>query len=58
MRLAILKEAAVGETRVALLPDSVKKLIASGLEVVVEAGAGLKSGISNRHTSTRRIPVE
>jgi len=45
LRLAILKEAAVGETRVALLPDAVKKLIASGLEVMVEAGAGVKSGI-------------
>jgi NAD(P) transhydrogenase subunit alpha len=45
LRLAILKEAAVGETRVALLPDAVKKLIASGLEVAVEAGAGVKSGI-------------
>ena len=45
MRLAIVKEAAVGETRVALLPDAVKKLIANGLEVAVEAGAGVKSGI-------------
>jgi NAD(P) transhydrogenase subunit alpha len=45
LRIAILKEAAVGETRVALLPDAVKKLIASGLEVTVEAGAGVKSGI-------------
>jgi len=41
------KEAAVGETRVALLPDAVKKLIASGLEVAVEAGAGVASGISD-----------
>jgi len=39
------EEAAVGETRVALLPDAVKKLIASGLEVVVEVGAGVKAGI-------------
>ena len=45
MRLAIVKEAAVGETRVALLPDAVKKLSASGLEVAVEAGAGVKAGI-------------
>ena len=47
MRLAVLKEAAPGETRVALLPDAVKSLIAKGLEVVVEGGAGLTSGHSD-----------
>jgi NAD(P) transhydrogenase subunit alpha len=47
LRLAIVKEAAVGETRVALLPDAVKNLIAKGLEVAVEAGAGVASGISD-----------
>ena len=44
LRLVIVKEAAVGETRVALLPDAVKKLIANGLEVAVEAGAGVSVG--------------
>ena len=44
MRLAVLKESALGETRVALLPDAVKALIAKGLEVAVEPGAGLASG--------------
>ena len=44
MRLAVLKEAAPGETRVALLPDAVRTLIAKGLEIAVEAGAGLASG--------------
>jgi NAD(P) transhydrogenase subunit alpha len=47
LRLAILKESAVGETRVALLPDAVKSLVAKGLEVVVEAGAGIASGIAD-----------
>jgi len=47
LRLAILKETAVGETRVALIPDAVKKLIDKGLEVSVEAGAGVASGISD-----------
>jgi len=42
-----LKEAAPGETRVALLPDAVRSLIAKGLEIVVEAGAGLASGHSD-----------
>ena len=44
MRLAVLKEAAPGETRVALLPDAVKALIVKGLEVAVESGAGVASG--------------
>jgi len=44
LRLVVLKEAAPGETRVALLPDAVKSLIAKGLEVVVESGAGVASG--------------
>ena len=40
MKLAIPKERRAGEARVAATPDTVKKLIALGLEVVVEAGAG------------------
>jgi len=36
MRLAVLKEGFAQETRVAATPDSVRKLIAMGLEVVVE----------------------
>ena len=47
MRLAVLKEAAPAETRVALLPDAVKSLIAKGLEVAVESGAGMASGHSD-----------
>jgi NAD(P) transhydrogenase subunit alpha len=44
LRLAVLKESAPGETRVALLPDAAKSLISRGLEVAIEAGAGLASG--------------
>lgn len=44
MRLAVLKESAPGETRVALLPDAVKALVAKGVIVEVEAGAGIASG--------------
>jgi len=47
MRLAVLKERAAGEARVAATPDSVKKLVALGLSVAVEAGAGLASSISD-----------
>lgn len=45
MRLAVLKERAPGETRVAATPETAKKLAALGLSVAVESGAGLASGI-------------
>ena len=44
MLLGILKETAPGETRVALLPESLKALLAQGIEVAVEAGAGISAG--------------
>jgi NAD(P) transhydrogenase subunit alpha len=37
---AVTKERRAAETRVALTPDAVKKLIAQGFSVIVEAGAG------------------
>ena len=40
MRIAIPKERRPGEARVAASPDTVKKYIALGFEVVVEGGAG------------------
>ncbi len=44
MRIAVPLERQAGEARVALVPESVKKLVASGVEVTVEAGAGAKAG--------------
>ena len=38
--IAVTKERRAGETRVAAVPETVKKLIAAGFEVVVESGAG------------------
>jgi NAD(P) transhydrogenase subunit alpha len=43
MRIAVLKERRPHERRVAATPDTVKKLIGLGAEVVVEAGAGMGS---------------
>ncbi len=40
MRIAIAKEIEVGERRVALVPDTVSRLVKQGLEVWVETGAG------------------
>jgi NAD(P) transhydrogenase subunit alpha len=40
MKVSVVKEAASGERRVALVPESVGKLCAAGLEVLTESGAG------------------
>jgi H+-translocating NAD(P) transhydrogenase subunit alpha len=40
MKVAVVKESAPGERRVALVPETVPRLTAAGLEVVVEQGAG------------------
>src|SRR5690349_2405695 len=47
MRIAIARETQPGETRVALLPDGVKTLVASKAEVAVERGAGAHLGASD-----------
>jgi proton-translocating NAD(P)+ transhydrogenase subunit alpha len=45
MKLFVPRETASGETRVALSPDTARKLIGLGFDVVVEAGAGALSRI-------------
>ncbi len=47
MRIGVPKETAQGETRVAISPETVKKLIAQGHEIVIEAGAGLSASITD-----------
>ncbi|KAK0334592.1 MAG: NAD(P) transhydrogenase subunit alpha [Pseudomonadota bacterium] len=47
MKIAILKEQAAGERRVAGTPETVKKFIALGATVAVEAGAGLTASIAD-----------
>ncbi len=47
MKLAVLKERRPAETRVAATPETVKKLIALGPTVTVEAGAGATAGITD-----------
>jgi len=47
VKIAVLKETAAGETRVAASAETVKKFIALGAEVAVEAGAGLSASISD-----------
>ena len=40
MKVAVVKENAPGERRVALVPEAVPRLTQAGLEVLVEQGAG------------------
>jgi H+-translocating NAD(P) transhydrogenase subunit alpha len=47
MRIAVPKETAPGERRVALVPESCKKLIAAGYEVSIEFGAGDAAGYAS-----------
>ena len=45
MKVAVVAETDAGESRVAAVPETVKKIIGLGAEVAVEPGAGVKSGI-------------
>lgn len=47
LRIAVLKERAPGETRVAATPETVKKFVALGAAVAVEEGAGEFASISD-----------
>lgn len=47
MQIVVLKESSADENRVALVPESVKKLVAAGNEIFVESGAGLLAGASD-----------
>ncbi|MEW6575247.1 NAD(P) transhydrogenase subunit alpha [Sphingorhabdus sp.] len=46
-KIAVLKEVAPGETRVAASPETVKKFIGLGANVSVESGAGISASISD-----------
>jgi H+-translocating NAD(P) transhydrogenase subunit alpha len=47
LRIAVPREVAPGERRVALVPESCKKLIQAGYEIAIEAGAGDAAGIGD-----------
>ena len=47
MRIAVMKETALGENRVAASPETVKKFIALGAEVAVQPGAGEAASIAD-----------
>jgi len=47
MVIFVPKETDSGETRVALIPDTVKKLAAKGAEIIIESGLGAACGIAD-----------
>jgi NAD(P) transhydrogenase subunit alpha len=47
MQITVLKETEPDESRVALVPESVKKLVSMKAKVAVESGAGIESGASD-----------
>jgi NAD(P) transhydrogenase subunit alpha len=57
MRIAIAREVDADEPRVAATPDTVKKIKALGVEITVEPGAGIKSGILDEDYSAAGASV-
>ena len=47
MKIAVVRETAAGETRVAATPETVKKFIGLGADLAVESGAGESASISD-----------
>jgi len=47
MQIAVLNEAQLGEARVALMPESIRKLAALKTTVLVESGAGNEAGVAD-----------
>ena len=48
MQISVLTEHDQLETRVALSPDTVKKLVSNGLNVIIQSGCGLQSNYSDQ----------
>jgi len=55
--LAVPKETWPGERRVALVPETVKALAKGGIEVIVEAGAGVSAGFEDESYVTAGATV-
>src|SRR5919109_867797 len=47
MRIVVPAETQAGEQRVALVPESCKKLLRAGYEIAIEAGAGAAAGFAD-----------
>lgn len=57
MRVVVAQETADGERRVALVPETIATLTAAGLEVAVQAGAGLHAFVGDEELAARGAQV-
>jgi NAD(P) transhydrogenase subunit alpha len=57
MKVAVITETDADESRVAATPETVKKMVALGATVAVQAGAGVKSGILDTDYTTAGAAV-
>lgn len=58
MKVAVAKESAPGETRVAMIPVSVEQMVANEHEVIVESGAGAGANFSDEDYTNAGARVE
>jgi NAD(P) transhydrogenase subunit alpha len=58
MRIGVPKETAAGERRVALVPESCKKLIQAGYEISIESGAGSSAGFDDAAYRELGVQIE
>ena len=58
MRLAIPREAHAGEDRASVTPETVKKLVRLGAELVIESGAGAGAGFSDEDYAAEGATIE
>jgi len=58
MQIAVAKEIRSGEARVALVPDIISKLTKAGLDVVIEAGAGIAAGFQDSEFTSAGATVK
>jgi NAD(P) transhydrogenase subunit alpha len=58
MRIAVPTETAAGERRVALVPESCKKLVQAGYEISIESGAGAPAGFDDAAYRELGVRVE
>src|SRR5689334_19745415 len=58
MRIAVPKETTAGDARVAIVPETVKRLVAKKLDVSVEAGAGIGARVSDEDYKAAGATIE
>ena len=58
MRIAVPRETTPGERRVAIVPESVKRLAAKKIDASVEAGAGMTARVSDDEYKTAGAAIE